>query len=83
MIDKIFKIGLIILGVIFLIIYFHSSQKSQNGRYFYSTDGRSRTVFDTREGVVYVYPVGDSNMVLSINPLTKEASTGKLKLIEK
>ena len=49
--DKIFKIGLLILGTSFLLLYYFTSQ---NNRYVLRTEGNSITVFDTRKGIIYV-----------------------------
>ena len=45
---KIFKIGLLVLGCIFLFLY------SIHGRYEYRYKGGVFTVFDTSNGIMYV-----------------------------
>jgi hypothetical protein len=55
MIDSIFKIGLLALGVIFLVLLF---QYASNGRYEYNIDAEDGilTVFDTRHGTFHLHP---------------------------
>jgi hypothetical protein len=50
MIDKIFKTGLLVLGICFLILYYISSQ---NNRYVWKEGEASISVFDTRTGIIY------------------------------
>ena len=47
-VDKTFKIGLLVLGCIFLFLY------SFHGRYEYSAVGNSIAAFDTSKGILYV-----------------------------
>jgi hypothetical protein len=74
--DKIFKIGLLVLGVAFLVLfYFHA----QNGRYQVSSSVGSKTILDTRKGIYYEY-VDSTNYqpdeyVKSVNPITKPNDT--------
>jgi hypothetical protein len=46
--DRFFKVGLLILGVAFLVIYFVNSQVN---RYQYLE--RGYRIFDTRSGMIY------------------------------
>ncbi len=48
MIDKIFKIGLLILGAVFLFLYYQNIEK---GRYYMNPTGF--VVLDTQTGTVY------------------------------
>jgi len=69
--DKIFKIGILVLGVVFLVLfYFH-------GRYQFGSIDSHAVVVDTRTGVYYSSaPVGRYiNMVDTVaNPPTKKRS---------
>jgi hypothetical protein len=47
-VDKSFKIGLLVLGCIFLFLY------SIHGRYEYRFKGGAFAVFDTSKGIMYV-----------------------------
>jgi len=47
MIDKLFKIGLLVIGVILLIVLY---KISQNNRFYQNQDA----IFDTRTGKIYV-----------------------------
>lgn len=71
--DKIFKIGILVLGVVFLVLfYFH-------GRYQIDNIGEHSVVVDTRTGVYYSSaPVGGYiNMVDTVaNPPTRKRSNG-------
>ena len=49
--DWIFKMGLLIIGVGFIAVYFLSSQ---NGRYQYLKGEKSETVFDTHTGIIHL-----------------------------
>ena len=52
--DKIFKIGLLVLGVGYLVYCFYSLNL-QGGKYKYRMDGDGRVeVFDTRTGTMYI-----------------------------
>jgi len=50
--DWIFKVGLLVLGLLFIGIYYFSSQ---NGRYQYIQDEsfRTFTAFDTKTGIAH------------------------------
>jgi hypothetical protein len=54
MIDKIFKIGLLVIGVALLIILY---QSSQNNRFYFGKD--QDVIFDTRTGKVYGFNKAD------------------------
>lgn len=60
MLDRIFKIGLLFLGICFLILYYSNSQ---NGRYKYLDknatyyDNQKFGIFDTKEGKIYFLEV--------------------------
>lgn len=45
-----FKIGLLLIGVAFLVIYFFHSQ---NGRFYKFGDANDWHILDTRSGVIY------------------------------
>lgn len=47
-VDKIFKIGLLVLGCVFLFLY------SFHGRYEYRNDGGAFQAFDKSKGILYV-----------------------------
>jgi hypothetical protein len=49
-INMIFKIGVLLIGVTFLVLYFFHSQ---NGRFHYVPDAHGWYFLDTRTGVVY------------------------------
>jgi len=53
--DFIFKMGLLILGFMFVVVYFLSSQ---NGRYQHNDTEANVVVFDTRTGISYTI-IGD------------------------
>ena len=79
MIDKIekitmivFKIGILVIGVVFLMIYYWSSQ---NGRFQkFSTDESEVIVLDTQTGIIYAH--GDKGLA-SVNLINGEAHTYK------
>ena len=77
MIDKIFKIGILVLGIIFLLLY---SQHSQNGRFL---EVGSFSVFDTETGKSYVIPSDSielrSGEMTVFNPHTNTFEIRKLK----
>ncbi len=55
MIDKIFKIGLLIVLIIFLVLLYSSLQKD---RYQVLTEYEGRIgIFDTRAGVIYMLDI--------------------------
>ncbi len=57
--DKIFKVGLIILALIFLLLYY---QNSQVGRFQYIKPDDDNTIFaivDTKTGVTYLLGSSD------------------------
>lgn len=62
--DKIFKIGLLILGTSFLLLYYFNSQ---NNRYTLKDTETTLTVFDTRKGIIYI--TDSDNNWLIINPI--------------
>ena len=66
--DKIFKIGLLILGVAFLLLYFFGSQ---NNRYILKEGKTSITVFDTRKGIIYATSSAVQGKWVLINPIAK------------
>ena len=53
--DFIFKMGLLVLGFMFVVVYFLSSQ---NGRYQHTQTETNVVVFDTRTGISYTI-IGD------------------------
>jgi len=53
--DIIFKMGLLILGFMFVVVYFLSSH---NGRYQHTQTETNVVVFDTRTGISYTI-IGD------------------------
>jgi hypothetical protein len=61
--DKIFKIGLLVLGFSYLA-YLFCPIANQTGRYQYYTDSDSKSVFDTSTGLLYSYAsrVGGSEL---------------------
>lgn len=61
--DKVFKIGVLILGVAFLVLYFFSSQ---NGRYSFYKPGDTYIVLDTRHGSFYYLQAKEKNGLLLI-----------------
>ena len=50
--ERLFKLGIIILGVIFLVLYFKSSQV---GRYQIIANQTPLTIVDTAEGKFYMW----------------------------
>lgn len=81
MIDKIFKIGLLIIGIMFLYLYY---QSTETNRFIYTNFGY---ILDTKTGKLYVFekevirkwiimdPVGDS---ISYDKIIKNKSTKEL-----
>ena len=70
--DNIFKTCIIVIGIIFLtIFYFHS----QNGRFHKIDDG----VIDTRTGIIYSYDKG----FLSVNIKTGKIEKYDRQIIDK
>lgn len=61
--DLIFKIGLLIIGVVFVAVYFLSSQ---NGRYVNFPKGDdSYTLLDTQAGIIYkTVPLLDKRVII-------------------
>lgn len=82
LIDKIFKIGMLIVAIAFVYVYFLSTQ---NGRYqyFMQNDENDVIVFDTRTGIFHL--IGKNQIVhidLKNNKITHsktEEHFGKLK----
>lgn len=66
MMDKIFKAGLLVLGVCFLILYYFGSQ---NNRYILKEGENSISVFDTRMGIIYATSSKAIGKSLVINPI--------------
>jgi hypothetical protein len=65
MIDKIFKIGLLIVLILFLVVFYSASQKD---RYQIVTEYEgSIGIFDTRAGIVYMLDV-ENDQWSEINP---------------
>lgn len=68
MIDKIFKIGILVFTLMFLFLY---SQNVQKGRYYFSSKG---IVFDTQTGKAYTLkgrefdPVSNKGLIYEILP---------------
>jgi hypothetical protein len=66
MTEKVFKVGLIALGVVFLVFYYFHSQ---NGRYQHIKNediGFSNVdyaILDTREGTIYMYSLSHQTWV--------------------
>lgn len=58
MIDKIFKIGLLLIGIVFVTTFYWSSQ---NGRYQKNPSGL--TVFDSRTGAFYAADSSHSKII--------------------
>lgn len=61
--DHYFKICILILGIIFLVIYYFNTQ---NGHYQRGLEDRN-SILDTRTGVYYVF---DGETVMSLDPRT-------------
>ena len=78
MFDKIFKISLIVIGIIFLLLYY---QNSNTGRYQYITSedqSAVNTVFDTKTGVTYIWfgeTKGLPSQWMVISPTKGKATT--------
>ncbi len=69
MIDKIFKIGILVLGALLLILYTHNSQ---NGRYrVFNENG----ILDTKAGTIYTVISGGE--VKSFNLVQNKIETIK------
>ena len=69
--DKIFKIGLLVLGFIYLA-YLFCPIANQAGRYQYREDSESRSVFDTSTGLLYIYALGVGGSVVDVITDVKE-----------
>ena len=66
--DRFFKIGILILGVFFLMLYY---QGSRNGRYVIRKSNLSEgeTILDTRSGTLYILTfVKDKPCIAVIDP---------------
>ena len=74
-INKIFKIGLLVLGFGYLA-YMYCPHTDQAGRYSYLQNGTVISVFDTTNADVYLLVGKDKGGWLKSNPLT-----GKKELI--
>lgn len=59
MIDKIYKIGLLLLGIIFLILFYQYNQKNR-----YQLNVRDNNVFDTNSGHIYHLSVENKEWLL-------------------
>ncbi len=59
MIDKIFKIGILILVAIFLFVYYLNGQ---NGRYKVIDKEQSISVFDRQKGIAYIVTTRDGRI---------------------
>lgn len=59
--DKIFKIGILILGTIFVLLYYSDSKK---GRYEMNEIGTLPAVFDTQTGTVYVAVIDEWKKII-------------------
>ena len=71
--DLIFKIGLLLLGIIFLVIYWGNSQ---NGRYQYISEGTYIRIFDKQLGIIIHAVVGTEVFHLEIkNMKTTDKTT--------
>jgi uncharacterized membrane protein len=68
--EQIFRIGMLIIALIFLLLYF---QTSQNGRYqaFREREHRS-AVIDTRDGTIYSEDGWISNPVKGIEKFERD-----------
>lgn len=66
MMDKIFKAGLLVLGVCFLILYYFGSQ---NNRYILKEGEAFISVFDTRTGIMYSTSPKVVGTTIVINPI--------------
>ena len=64
MIDNIFKIGVLVIGVIFLILFYQYNQKN---RYQLHNVDPDMKIFDTNSGLIYMYP--GNNTWAVVNPI--------------
>jgi hypothetical protein len=73
--DKIFKIGLLVLGFSFLA-YLYCPHTNQAGRYRHIESGSSMKVFDTSSGDIYMFDV-KSKQSIRTNIVTGDADIVK------
>jgi len=70
-----FKLAIVLLFTALIIILFRYSQifneYAQNGRYYLSNEEYGISVFDTRNGIVYIIGGGSKNPIKINNPLPK------------
>jgi hypothetical protein len=75
LVDMVFKVGILMVGIIFLVVYFLSSQ---NGR-FQKFDSK---ILDTRTGAIHEsLSVGKEGVIVSTNIVTGETKIIKWKEI--
>jgi len=67
MVDKIFKIGLLVLGFLYLA-YLFCPISNQVGRYQFHKSGKSISVLDTTNADLYL--LSNDNAWVSLNPKT-------------
>ncbi|HZX12932.1 MAG TPA: hypothetical protein VFF49_00860 [Thermodesulfobacteriota bacterium] len=71
--DRLFKIGLLILGAVFLLLY---SINSQKGRYQIGAQQRDIIILDTSQGIFYGFN-DETKGWMVIDPKTGEISAAK------
>ena len=71
--EKIFKLGILVLSAVFLFIFYNNSQ---NKRYEYHATGESLAVFDKRTGVCYMQSAS-LNAVIDLIGATVETKAVK------
>jgi len=62
--DKLFKIGILVIGIAFVTVLFFYSQ---NGRYHLYSDEDSYKILDTRTGNVVLVANGKQMVTININ----------------
>jgi hypothetical protein len=65
-IDKLFKVGMLILGIVFLLLFYKYSDKN---RYQRIEQGGAVAVLDTRKGTLHAYVNGKGWVV--VDPVNK------------
>ena len=76
MIDTIYRVGLLLLGIMFLFIFY---QHTQNGRYQLKFEQESMAIFDTNSGRIYLPPSKDSKKWTVADPVRGDVSEVPLK----
>ena len=71
--DRLFKIGLLILGVVFLLLY---SINSQKGRYQIGAQQSMVIILDTSQGIFYGFN-DETKEWMVIDPKTGKVSVAK------